>query len=1176
MKSRSLLAATLAIIGMIGGSHAAVITVNTADNTDFSAGKTNLVRAIQVLNDGDTIAFNIPGAGPHYLVTPAIVLGAGGGGGYPEITKNNVTIDGYTQPGSSANTNPILGTNNAQIKIVIDSRAGGAHTWDIPGYGTSESGMFVVSGHNFTVRGLSFLGIPGEDSGTSPKRYGVALGRGADSAHINGCWFGVDPDGVTVHGFADGVTGFTYTDNDRQTNVVIGVKPGSLNPRAEFNVFCGLAIPVIIAGNSTRVSGNFFGILPDGFTRVPNPQYSGFGWEGHLEFGNEDWNTIIGTDGDGVNDAEERNLFSGGFARTLPAEVVPAGEGRYNHIIEFYGGNSRTNIIIAGNYVGVAIDGVTRLTNATRFMDSLNSLGDARIGSDFNGVSDDLEANVIANNHPFNDLYPNPAVSPLPPAFHGASIGSRLSVRGNKLLNNNLPPFSYADGGGGQLLNYKNYMAPYMNTAVGPQFVNFAGETNPIPVIDPASTVKKLIGTCPPGVGSYTTVIIDVYYQDMQGWTNGQAFVAPELFDGSAYYGFAQGGEYVGSLEDNGPLDSNPAVGAFSFDVSALNIDPAKLITITANYSADPAGTSNGRVHTGDFSMPVQPAPWFLGDLASVGGTRTVADTLLWYNPALNRYTNGNYDLAVAALNLGNWEPYISVLGDSTFLIEANTFADDGSAANQRYAVTFQPATGGAPVIGDAFFSDYGTNYRGQINLSRQNGNPGRVAGDTRYGAVNFIAGGEASPDGFAAFQSDFRWTSNGIYNANNRYTVVQPHALNPLTLAQTPLAKAFDAITGRVGGSPASVTEVARFGGHLTVLDDGNMVVVADDRSGMICPVRTATIVIIAPNGSIVKETYAADCSITEQIWANVAAYRGGFCVRFRGPDSQRWLYFYDNAGNFQGRTTQWDGVKGLNTDTGRGDGTRIGSDIRSWYVYLAGKEPESGTLGQVKVAVWDSRTREFVTKAVVSETTPEYNGQSYHQLDRVDVAVDALDRICVAYEVKPDRFQWAQFQVAARVMAFDGTKITPITSSFYPFINCDTNNGADFFRTERMSVAMTPRQICIAAKGYVNSTNSVAGGPDTQQETTLYTVINHPAPAAAPKPEMTISKSGSTATISWLADAGLFVLQSSGTVGSGYADVSPQPAITRVGAGDENDRYQMTVPIGSGNVFYRLLRRW
>src|SRR5256885_13875766 len=99
--SRSLwVASSLACITC---GNAAIITVNTADNTDFSAGKTNLVRAINSLSAGDTIAFNIAGAGVHYINTPV--------DGYPLITKHNVTIDGYTQAGASPNTNPIHAAN---------------------------------------------------------------------------------------------------------------------------------------------------------------------------------------------------------------------------------------------------------------------------------------------------------------------------------------------------------------------------------------------------------------------------------------------------------------------------------------------------------------------------------------------------------------------------------------------------------------------------------------------------------------------------------------------------------------------------------------------------------------------------------------------------------------------------------------------------------------------------------------------------------------------------------------------------------------------------------------------------------------------------------------------------------------------------------------------------------
>ena len=57
--------------------------------------------------------------------------------------------------------------------------------------------------------------------------------------------------------------------------------------------------------------------------------------------------------------------------------------------------------------------------------------------------------------------------------------------------------------------------------------------------------------------------------------------------------------------------DLNPAPGQFDLDISALNIPVSKLVTIAANYSADPPGTHNGRTQTSDFAIPVNllPAP---------------------------------------------------------------------------------------------------------------------------------------------------------------------------------------------------------------------------------------------------------------------------------------------------------------------------------------------------------------------------------------------------------------------------------------------------------------------------------------------------------------------------------------------------------------------------------------
>lgn len=620
--------ATLLFAGASG--QAKVITVTTANNLAPGAGETSLVQAIQQLEDGDTIEFNLPGPGPHFLITPPMSTGAGGGGGYPEITRSDITIDGYSQPGASPNTNPILAPNNAQIKIVLDSRAGGAHVWDISGYGTSESGALVVSGDNVTIKGLSFLSIYGEDSDTSPKRYGVALGnRGGNGAHISGCWFGVAPDGVTVAGMADGVTGFRHrTPTDVLVNqVVVGVKAGSANPRAEFNVMVDMCIPIIIEGAETRVSGNFIGVLPDGLTRVPNPRApAGFGWEGHLELARAPYNLVIGTDGDGVNDADERNVMSGGVARMFG---VMTAEATYDHIIEFYGGGSRTNNVIAGNYIGVGIDGLPMGTNATRLKNGWGNGANTRIGSNLDGVSDDLEGNVIAGNHPFDVFYPTPS-SQIPPDFMGLDNGERVSLRGNRLINNSLAPYSYVDRSGFKAGSYVTFMGNYMDTSVG-FLLEGIGTISPVPVLDATSTVNRLKGFCPTGISPYSTVYLDVYQADPLGWTHGSAFEFPEqlYFAGGDmfFYGFPQGRTYLGTFMDNGPLDANPASGEFDLDIASLDLPTGMIITVAANYTdalAEPTATITRSGNDVVIAWPTTDAAYDLQSTTALPGGWTV------------------------------------------------------------------------------------------------------------------------------------------------------------------------------------------------------------------------------------------------------------------------------------------------------------------------------------------------------------------------------------------------------------------------------------------------------------------------------------------------------------------------------------------------------------------------
>ena len=103
---------------------------------------------------------------------------------------------------------------------------------------------------------------------------------------------------------------------------------------------------------------------------------------------------------------------------------------------------------------------------------------------------------------------------------------------------------------------------------------------------------------------------------------------------------------------------------------------------------------------------------------------------------------------------------------------------------------------------------------------------------------------------------------------------------------------------------------------------------------------------------------------------------------------------------------------------------------------------------------------------------------------------------------------------QVAARVLGYDEAKksIVPLSKSFFPFLSNAKTGG---IRTLQMSVAMTTKEIAIAAKGEVNLQGKPELGANSPREVNFYTVISHPdpkddptTPAGAPPAGAIISK--------------------------------------------------------------------
>jgi hypothetical protein len=212
----------------------AAATFTVTNTNDSGAG--SLRQAILDANAAsgpDSIAFNISGSGVRTII-PASPL--------PAITSP-VTIDGYTQPGASANTNPTTLGSNAVILIELNG-----NFQDISFY----NGLSIESGGaGSTIRGLVIRG------------FSVATGIvvRANNVAIEGNFIGLDASGSTVSTNGRGI--FLFTAND--------VRIGGTSPAAR-NVVSGSIGSFIHVFDSTGtvIQGNLLGTNAAGTIALGN------------------------------------------------------------------------------------------------------------------------------------------------------------------------------------------------------------------------------------------------------------------------------------------------------------------------------------------------------------------------------------------------------------------------------------------------------------------------------------------------------------------------------------------------------------------------------------------------------------------------------------------------------------------------------------------------------------------------------------------------------------------------------------------------------------------------------------------------------------------------------------------------------------------------------------------
>lgn len=358
---------------------AATITVNSIADNQANDGVCTLREAIVSSNtdtasgaaggecaagsgSGDTIEFGISGTGVKTIPITSTL---------PAITQT-VTIDGYTQTGSTENTTSFPSPIDASLKIEVDGSGMGSGTGiDISGDGADNTTIkgvvindvpyetiYITDSDNVTISG-NFIGtdstglVDDGGSGHGIRMSGTATGTmiggssAADRNIISGngnagvLFYGADVSGNSIHGNyiglgVDGSTGIgnsncgVCSSSGANTNTIGGDGTG------EGNIISANGVGAFNssgAGGSNIIKGNFIGTDYLGTTAKNNHNFG-------ILIDENDNNTIGGT--------------------TVGARNVIAASDGYN--LSLTGGSS--NNTISGNYVGIGSDGSTALGGA--------------------------------------------------------------------------------------------------------------------------------------------------------------------------------------------------------------------------------------------------------------------------------------------------------------------------------------------------------------------------------------------------------------------------------------------------------------------------------------------------------------------------------------------------------------------------------------------------------------------------------------------------------------------------------------------------------------------------------------------------------------------------------------------------------------------------------------------
>jgi len=305
MPASSAHAATTFTVNLTADTPDANLSSAACDVNPTASGKQCTLRAaIQQANatlGADTIRFAIPGTTGVKTISPASVL--------PTVTEQ-VTIDGYSQPGAHPNTKTV--GDDASLKIVLD------------GSSFSGNGLVIDNASNSVIKGL----VINRFGNSGIYILGASVGN-----RIEGNFIGTNPAGTRDRG--NGATGVSIYDGPTREIVVGGATLAARN---------------VISGNRGGVEmGNdgAGGLVSTEANRIEG-NYIGTDKSGTKDLGN---------DFTGIFLDDTSNISVGGT--TAAARNIVSGNGEDGLLLL----QGSTNALVRGNRIGTTADGTGALGN---------------------------------------------------------------------------------------------------------------------------------------------------------------------------------------------------------------------------------------------------------------------------------------------------------------------------------------------------------------------------------------------------------------------------------------------------------------------------------------------------------------------------------------------------------------------------------------------------------------------------------------------------------------------------------------------------------------------------------------------------------------------------------------------------------------------------------------------